>query len=112
MSDAEFAQQHLHPGETVFEIDGRTFLVDRVNLESGSVNFQDITFANATGFPIFRVEPISYVRRIMEEADAANPLLDPTKYQLMEIMDQEALFSMVALTAVRSARYVLLRYSG
>ena len=93
LSDAEFAQQHLTPGETVFEIDGRTFLVDRVNLESGSVNFQDITFANATGFPIFRVEPISYVRRIMEEADAANPLLDPTKYQLMEIMDQEALFS-------------------
>ena len=54
ISDEEFAREHLIPGESTFEIDGRTFLVDRVNLDFGSVNFQDITFANSTGFPIFR----------------------------------------------------------
>ena len=67
ISDEEFARGHLIPGESTFEIDGRTFLVDRVNLDFGSVNFQDITFANSTGFPIFRTEPISFVRRYIEE---------------------------------------------
>ncbi|MDY6180448.1 MAG: SNF2-related protein, partial [Candidatus Faecousia sp.] len=70
ISDEEFARDHLIPGESTFEIDGRTFLVDRVNLEFGSVNFQDITFANSTGFPIFRTESISFVRRYIEHQEA------------------------------------------
>ena len=70
ISDEEFARDHLIPGESTFEIEGRTFLVDRVNLEFGSVNFQDITFANSTGFPIFRTEPISFVRRHIEQQEA------------------------------------------
>ncbi|MDY4508864.1 MAG: SNF2-related protein [Candidatus Faecousia sp.] len=69
ISDEEFARDHLIPGESTFEIEGRTFLVDRVNLDFGSVNFQDITFANSTGFPIFRTEPISFVRRYIEEQE-------------------------------------------
>ena len=69
ISDEEFAKEHLIPGETTFEIDGRTFLVDRVNLDSSSVNFQDITFSNATGFPIFRTESISFVRKYIEEQE-------------------------------------------
>ena len=67
ISDEEFAKEHLIPGESTFEIDGRTFLVDRVNLDSRSVNFQDITFSNATGFPIFRTESIAFVRKYVEE---------------------------------------------
>ena len=70
ISDEEFARENLIPGESTFEMDGRTFLVDRVNLDFGSVNFQDITFANSTGFPIFRTEPISFVRRYIEEQEA------------------------------------------
>lgn len=70
ISDEEFAKNHIIPGESTFEIDGRTFLVDRVNLDFGSVNFQDITFANSTGFPIFRTEPISFVRRYIEQQEA------------------------------------------
>lgn len=70
ISDEEFARDHLIPGESTFEIDGRTFLVDRVNLEFGSVNFQDITFTNSTGFPIFRTEPISFIRRYIEQQEA------------------------------------------
>lgn len=79
ISDEEFARDHLIPGESTFEIDGRTFLVDRVNLDFGSVNFQDITFANSTGFPIFRTEPISFVRRYIEqqEAEQENPPVQP-----------------------------------
>ena len=66
ISDEEFARENLIPDETTFEIDGRTFLVDRVNLDSSSVNFQDITFSNATGFPIFRTESIAFVRKYVE----------------------------------------------
>ena len=69
ITDAEFAAQNLVPGETVFEIDGRTFLVDRVDTAHGVVNFQDITFVQKVGFPIFRTEPI--VRKIVEQADPA-----------------------------------------
>ena len=69
ISEEEFARNHLIPGESTFVIDGRTFLVDRVNLDFGSVNFQDITFADSTGFPIFRTEPISFVRRYIEEQE-------------------------------------------
>lgn len=66
VSDAEYASLHLIPGETIFEWDGRTFMVDRVNYDSGTVNFQDITFVQNTGFPIFRTEPIATVRRYLE----------------------------------------------
>ena len=69
ISDQEFARDLLIPGESTFEIDGRTFLVDRVNLDFGSVNLEDITFANSTGFPIFRTEPISFVRRYIEQQE-------------------------------------------
>ena len=71
LTDAEIAAQNLVPGETVFEIDGRTFLVDRVDTAHGVVNFQDITFVQKVGFPIFRTEPISFVRKIVEQADPA-----------------------------------------
>lgn len=71
ITDAEFAAQNLVPGETVFEIDGRTFLVDRVDTAHGVVNFQDITFVQKVGFPIFRTEPISFVRKIVEQAAPA-----------------------------------------
>ena len=71
LTDEEFAAQNLVPGETLFEIDGRTFLVDRVDTAHGVVNFQDITFVQKVGFPIFRTEPISFVRKIVEQADPA-----------------------------------------
>ena len=71
ITDAEFAAQNLVPGETVFEIDGRTFLVDRVDTAHGVVNFRDITFVQKVGFPIFRTEPISFVRKIVEQAAPA-----------------------------------------
>ena len=79
ITDAEFAAQNLVPGETVFEIDGRTFLVDRVDTAHGVVNFQDITFVQKVGFPIFRTEPISFLRKIVEQADEPPVALTPPK---------------------------------
>ena len=79
ITDAEFAAQNLVPGETVFEIDGRTFLVDRVDTAHGVVNFQDITFVQKVGFPIFRTEPISFVRKIVEQVDEPPAVLTPPK---------------------------------
>ena len=82
LTDEEFAAQNLVSGETLFEIDGRTFLVDRVDTAHGVVNFQDITFVQKVGFPIFRTEPISFVRKIVEQADPA--ALAPPQPQTVE----------------------------
>ena len=69
LSDEEFASKYLHPGETTFDMDGRTFMVDRITPGFTQVNFQDITFTNETGFPIFRTEPIGFIRRVFEQME-------------------------------------------
>ena len=69
LSDVEFANRYLHPGETTFDMDGRTFMVDRITPGFTHVNFQDITFTNETGFPIFRTEPMGFVRRVFEQME-------------------------------------------
>ena len=73
LSDEEFARDYLVPGETTFEMNGRTFMVDRVNENSSTVNLQDITFVQAVGFPIFRVEPISAIRQYLEPHQEIQP---------------------------------------
>ena len=73
LSDEEFARDYLVPGETTFEMNGRTFMVDRVNENSGTVNLQDISFIQAVGFPIFRVEPISAIRQYLEPQQEIQP---------------------------------------
>ena len=75
LSDEEFAREYLVPGETTFQMNGRTFMVDRVNECSGTVNLQDITFVQAVGFPIFRVEPISAIRQYLEPRQEIQPQL-------------------------------------
>ena len=65
-ADEAFASEHLIPRESTYEIDGRRFIVDSVNLDFGSVSLQDVTFQNATGFPIFRSESIEFMRRLVE----------------------------------------------
>lgn len=74
LSDAEYARHNLIPGETTFALDGRTFQVSKLDLDIGRVELQDVTFTNATGFPIFRVEPISVIRQHLEqEPEPAQP---------------------------------------
>ena len=70
ISDEAFASEHLIPRESTYEIDGRRFVVDSVNLDFGNVSLQDVTFQNATGFPIFRSESIEFMRRLVEISEA------------------------------------------
>ena len=70
ISDEAFASEHLIPRESTYEIDGRRFVVDSVNLDFGTVSLQDVTFQNATGFPIFRSESIQFMRRLVEISEA------------------------------------------
>ena len=65
--DLEYARHNLIPGETTFALDGRTFRVSKLEPDIGRVELQDVTFANAVGFPIFRVEPISVIRQHLEQ---------------------------------------------
>ena len=84
-ADEAFAGEHLIPRESTYEIDGRRFVVDRVNLDFGPVSLQDVTFQNATGFPIFRSESIEFMRRLVEISEAqrsTEPPAEPTVAEL------------------------------
>ena len=45
-------------------------MVDQVDLDSERVSLRDATFAEATGFPIFRSEPIWVIRQYLEQEAA------------------------------------------
>ena len=83
-ADEAFAKEHLIPRESTFEIDGRRFVVDSVNLDFGSVSLQDVTFQNATGFPIFRSESIEFMRRLVEISEAQRSAELPTEPSVAE----------------------------
>ena len=70
LSNAEYARRSLIPGETAFDLDDRRFVVDQVDLDSEWVSLRDATFAEATGFPIFRSEPIWVIRQYLEQETA------------------------------------------
>ena len=48
-------------------IDNRRYRIESVGEISGDVSMRDITFQNRVGFPINRVEKISYIRKILEQ---------------------------------------------
>lgn len=48
--------------------EGRTFTIDSVDYDFGSVSLRDDTFAAGTGFPVFRNESVSYVRELVKDA--------------------------------------------
>jgi len=64
--DAAFAAENMIPGETTFSLDGRTYLIDRVDLDHGVVNYQDISFVPPANGELFHTEPISVVRWYLE----------------------------------------------
>jgi hypothetical protein len=45
-----------------YEIQGRLFVVDKVDLDWETVSLRDITFQQNTGFPIFRSESLDFIR--------------------------------------------------
>ena len=54
-------------------IDNRRYIIESIGEISGDVSMRDITFQNSTGFSINRVEKISYVRRLLEQAQKELP---------------------------------------
>ena len=69
-------------------MDGRTFRVSKLEPDIGRVELQDVTFANAVGFPIFRVEPISVIRQHLEqESEPPTSATEPEK-TLDEVLDE------------------------
>ena len=67
LTNEEFAAKYLIPGQTVVELDDRTFRVESVDLSIDKVELRDVTFANAVGFPIFRVEHFGTMRHLLEQ---------------------------------------------
>ncbi|MGL4790927.1 MAG: hypothetical protein ACRCW1_05900, partial [Anaerotignaceae bacterium] len=61
-----FAKDYL-PLNMEITIEGRKFVIDKVNYDFDKVSLRDVTFQNSTGFPIFRSESIDYVRFFVEQ---------------------------------------------
>ena len=49
-------------------IDNRRYVIENISEISGDVSMRDMTFANAVGFPINRVEKIGYIRSLLSKA--------------------------------------------
>ena len=64
-----FRREEYLPVYTIIELDDREFRVDSVNFEQGTVSLQDMTLAKEARYPIFRTEPLEYIRHLYEQAD-------------------------------------------
>ena len=64
-----FRREEYLPINTIIELDDREFRVDSVNFEQGTVSLQDMTLAKEAQYPIFRTEPLEYIRHLYEQAD-------------------------------------------
>ena len=68
-------EDYLPLGATV-HMEGRSFRVDTVNFDKGSVTLQDVALAGMR-IPVFREEPLALVRELYEEQDMMeSPLPD------------------------------------
>ena len=83
----ERAKQGIEPAEQdnsdligkEITIDNRRYRIESVGKISGDVSMRDITFQNNAGFPINRVEKISYVRNLLEQAEKEMPPEEKTE---------------------------------
>lgn len=65
LETAELPTSRLHEGMTV-TLEDRTYTVDNLDVLNNRVELADVTFANGTGFPIFREE---YLRKFENELE-------------------------------------------
>ena len=56
------------PLDAIVHMEGRSFRVDTVNFDKGSVTLQDVALAEMR-IPVFREEPLALVRELYEEQD-------------------------------------------
>ncbi|MDR2043322.1 MAG: DEAD/DEAH box helicase family protein [Clostridium sp.] len=59
----ETAQPHTPKIGDRYEIQGRRFVVDSVDTDSGKVSLRDVTFEGSAGFPVFRSESFDFIRQ-------------------------------------------------
>ena len=64
-----FRREEYLPVNTIVELDDREFRVDSVNFKQGTVSLQDMTLAKEARYPIFRTEPLEYIRHLYEQND-------------------------------------------
>lgn len=60
-------------------IDNRKYLIESIGKISGDVSLRDITFQNNVGFPINRVEKISYIQKLLEQEKTELPPEEKTE---------------------------------
>ena len=72
-ADAVFAAENMIPGETTFTLNGRIYQIDQLDLEHGTVQYQDISFIPPQDGKLFYTEPISVVRWYLEAEQAQQP---------------------------------------
>jgi len=63
-----FRREEYLPVNTIIGLDDREFRVDSVNFEQETVSLQDMTLAKEARYPIFRTEPLEYIRHLYEQA--------------------------------------------
>uniref|UniRef100_UPI004029C40E DEAD/DEAH box helicase family protein n=1 Tax=Faecalibacterium prausnitzii TaxID=853 RepID=UPI004029C40E len=64
-----FRKEEYLPVNTIIELDDREFRVDSVDFGNRTVSLQDMTLAKEARYPIFRTEPLEYIRHLYEQAD-------------------------------------------
>ena len=79
LTNEEYAQANLIPGETEFEQDGRRYRVHSVDLATNQVELTDLTFAQSAGFPTLRMEYIGTIRAYLENPAPLEPPKEPEK---------------------------------
>lgn len=57
------------PIDATVHIDGREFRVDTVDFARGKVSLQDMTMAREARYPLFREEPVEFVRTLYEQEE-------------------------------------------
>ena len=57
------------PIDSTVHIDGREFRVDTVDFARGKVSLQDMTMAREARYPLFREEPVEFVRTLYEQEE-------------------------------------------
>ena len=69
LTDTEYAERHMIPGETFFEHDGRQYRIDSVIPETGAVYYQDIGPGPSVDGMDMYLDSITNVRKYMEYGD-------------------------------------------
>ena len=69
LTDTEYAERNMIPGETFFEHDGRQYRIDSVIPETGTVYYQDIGPSPTVNGMDMYLDSITNVRKYMEYGD-------------------------------------------